>query len=139
MYCITYSNVYYMETCLKLIHFQGSSDSTTFRLCSIIRTSNYIQHPVHLHFHKYYYHAYNGLTVHQSDFFSPPPPKKKRKIILEQKCPFNNGTSQQLSHNHSLLRLIVWKGQHPFIGIPEEEFFTITTVLLPCSFMEPPG
>ena len=81
MYCITYSNVYYMETCLKLIHFQGSSDSTTFRLCSIIRTSNYIQHPVHLHFHKYYYHAYNGLTVHQSDFFSPPPQKKEENYL----------------------------------------------------------
>jgi len=58
MYCITYSQVYYMETCLKWINFQGSSDSTTCRLCSMIRTSNYIHLPVHLHFHKYHYHAY---------------------------------------------------------------------------------
>jgi hypothetical protein len=52
------------------------------------------------------------------------------KIILEQKCPFNNGTSQQLSDNHSFLRLIVWKGQHPFIAISEEFHFNITRVLL---------
>jgi hypothetical protein len=32
--------------------------------------------------------------------------------------------------NDSLLRLIIWKGQHPFITIPEEFCFTITTVLL---------
>jgi len=55
---------------------------------------------------------------------------QKRKIIFKQKCPFDNGTSEQHTDNHSLLRLIVWEGQHPFIAIPEEFCFTITTVLL---------
>lgn len=63
MYCITYSNIHYVETCLKWINFHSSSDSTTCRLSSIIRTSNYIQLPIQLPFHKCYYHAYNGLTV----------------------------------------------------------------------------
>lgn len=122
MYCITYSNVYYMEACLKWINFQGSSDSTTCRLCSIIRTSNYIQLPVHLHCHKYYYHACNGLTVHQSCFFT----KKENYLGTEMPIQQWNITA---TLNRSLFRLIVWKG-HPLIAIPEEFCFTITTALL---------
>jgi hypothetical protein len=76
---------------------------------------------------------------------------KKWKTIFEKKCPFNNGTLQQHTDNHFLLRLMVWKGQNPLITIPEEFCFTITTVLaeefeyysaskqIPCSVMEPQG
>ena len=55
---------------------------------------------------------------------------QKRKIILEQKCPFYTGTSQQHTDKHSLLRLINWIGQHSSIAIPEKSTFTISTVLL---------